>query len=193
MCSSSDRKNWCEVDQNSFRTVECSNCELIYVQNPLDLLSLKLYYSEYYSQTHQKSNILNKQRDKMYKLELDFLLKFKSSGSVLDVGCSGGQFLNHFYLKGFDCEGVEFGEEAANEAKKKFKIHIGEFSKLNFDKKYDIVVFRGCIEHLLDPKKYFEKALSVLNNEGIIFTIDDFGVNAGSNSNDYFKIRWQVA
>ena len=26
-------------------------------------------------------------------------------------------------------------------------------------------------------------------NEGIIFTIDDFGVNAGSNSNDYFKIE----
>ena len=52
MCSSSKRQLWCKVDKNDFKTVQCNNCGLIYVQNPLNLTSLKLYYSEYYSQTH---------------------------------------------------------------------------------------------------------------------------------------------
>ena len=190
MCESKKRKLWCSPDLNGFKTVECNKCGLIYVENPLDIKSLKLYYSEYYSQTHQKSNVLNSQREKMYKQELDFLLKFKNSGSVLDVGCSGGQFLKHFKLKGFDCEGVEFGEEAASEAQKNFKVHIGEFPNIDFNKKYDIIVFRGCIEHLINPKAYFQKSLKLLNKNGIIF------ITATQNRNsltcNLFKENWNM-
>ena len=190
MCFSNNYNDWCKPDSNGFQTVKCNDCGLIYVKNPLSVNSLKLYYSEYYSHAHQKSTKLNTQREKMYKLELEFLMKFKNKGKVLDVGCSGGQFLDHFNINGFECEGVEFGDEASLQASKKYKIYVGEFPKIDFKKKYDIIVFRGCIEHLINPREYFDKALSLLSKNGIIFI--SATQNRDSLTCELFKDDWNM-
>jgi len=110
MCGCKTSKEWCPKDSMNFLTVVCDNCELIYIQNPWDDSTLSEFYSRYYSNIHQNDSELNLQREKMYELEMAFLLKFKKGGDVLDVGCSGGQFLQHFKKVGFNCEGVEFGD-----------------------------------------------------------------------------------
>lgn len=192
MCDEDSTKSniWCPIDDQGFITVQCDNCGLIYVQNPYDKDSMKAYYSNYYSETHQEDQIFNIQREKMYELEFNFLLNFKNSGSVLDVGCAGGQFLQHFRKAGFDCQGVEFGIEAAIEAQKNFKIHVGEFPLINFENKYDVIVFRGCIEHVDNPRKYLKKAISLLNPNGIIFITAT--QNRTSLTCDLFRNDWNM-
>ncbi len=192
MCDTDVTKSklWCPIDENGFKTVQCNHCGLIYVQNPYDKDSLKSFYNNYYSNIHQENHTLNAQREKMYELELNFLLKFKNKGSVLDIGCSGGQFLQHFKKAGFYCEGVEFGIEASVEAQKKFKVHVGEFPVINFEKKYDVIVFRGCIEHVDNPRKYLEKAVSLLNPNGVVFITAT--PNRTSLTCELFKNDWNM-
>ena len=192
MCDtdSTNSTDWGGVDNDGFKTVQCNICELIYVQNPYDKDSLKAFYKQYYSEIHQEDQILNTQRKKMYELELEFLMNFKNAGSVLDVGCSGGQFLQHFKKAGFDCQGVEFGIEASIEAQKDFKVHVGEFPLINFENKYDIIIFRGVIEHVDKPKEYLQKAISLLNQHGLIFITAT--QNRKSLTCDLFKNDWNM-
>jgi SAM-dependent methyltransferase len=190
MCDTDSDKstNWCPVDNDGFITVQCENCELIYIQNPYDKDSLEKFYAKYYSEVHQDDQILNNQRKRMYEIELNFLLNFKNGGSVLDVGCSGGQFLQQFHEMDFDCQGVEFGIEASKEASKNFIIHVGEFPLINFEKKYDVIVFRGVIEHVRNPRKYLQKAISLLNPNGVIFITAT--QNRESLTCDLFRNDW---
>jgi cyclopropane fatty-acyl-phospholipid synthase-like methyltransferase len=190
LCDSTNFKQWCKVSDDGFVTVQCNICELIYVQNPYDKESLKAFYSRYYSEIHQENVVLNAQRELMYELELNFLRNFKKSGSVLDVGCSGGQFLDQFSKFGYDCQGVEFGIEAAKVAKERFQIHIGEFPEMEFEKKYDIIVFRGVIEHVDIPKNYLNKAISLLNKDGVIFITAT--QNRASLTCNLFREDWNM-
>ncbi|WP_037360273.1 class I SAM-dependent methyltransferase [Asinibacterium sp. OR53] len=190
MCDSKNFEKWCEIDSDGFETVKCNDCSLIFVRNPYDKESLQLFYKNYYSSMHQENQVLNMQREIMYELELTYLSQYKMSGKVLDVGCSGGQFLNHFHARGFECEGVEFGKEAAEEAMKNFKVYIGEFPEITIPHKFDIIVFRGCIEHVDNPRAYLKKAMSLLNEGGIIF------ISATQNRDsvlcELFKSDWNM-
>lgn len=153
-----------------FQAVKCHECGLIYIYNRLNLDGLAKYYENYLSQIHQSDSKANEHREKMYELEYVLIKPYViKSGRVFDVGCSGGYFLDLFHKKGFSCYGVEFGKEAAAEASKKHQVWQGDFSEISFSEKFDLIIFRGVIEHIPNPKAYLDKALSLLKQNGVVF------------------------
>jgi len=169
MCQSIKKNECWPTDDKGFSTVKCQKCGLVFIENPLDSDSMSKFYKEYYSKVHQANDLLNDKREIMYDLEIDFLKKHKSNGLVLDVGCSGGQFMDRLKRSGFSVEGVEYGEGAYRAASKNHIVYHGLFPKLEFTKTYDIIVFRGVIEHVLNPTEYLNRAISLLSSNGIIF------------------------
>ncbi|NQV00052.1 MAG: class I SAM-dependent methyltransferase [Parcubacteria group bacterium] len=167
-CDSYSFKDWGREVKN-FKSVECAACGLIYVQNRLNKTGLAKHYENYLSIVHQANEEANQKRELMYQLEFDLINSHCKKGKVLDVGCSGGYFLNHFEKNGYECYGVEAGQEAAKEASKKFKIYFGDFADLKIDIKFDLIIFRGVIEHILYPKKYLQQAVNLLNEGGCIY------------------------
>lgn len=187
-CGAKAFESWGD-EVRGFRSAKCSACTLIFVVNRLNHSGLNKYYSNYLSNVHQSSDVLVKQRSKMYVLEFDLIKRFlKPGASVLDVGCSGGYFLDLFREHGFVTHGVEFGREAAIEAGKKHKVWQGEFPDLNINQKFDLVIFRGVIEHVGYPKTYLDKALSVLENGGYLYITST--PNADAISCELFKEQW---
>jgi cyclopropane fatty-acyl-phospholipid synthase-like methyltransferase len=71
-----------------------------------------------------------------------------------------------------------------------FKVHVGNFPDLEFNDKYDVIIFRGCIEHVGDPLKYLEKAKDILNEDGVIFFTAT--PNRDSFTCDLFKEKWNM-
>lgn len=152
-------------------TVECS-CGFVYSNKILNEEGLSVYWQNYESNVHLANVILNEQRLKMYKLEAEYVLQYLNKDSlVLDVGCSGGEFLDCFEksIGKKNCEGVEFGEEAYNIASKKYHVYFGEFPKIKLEKKYDLVIFRGTIQYFINPKTYIKKAFEILKDGGILY------------------------
>ena len=186
-CGSSSRQEW-GLPVADFRSVKCSGCGLIYVQNRLNKKGLEKHYKDYLSGIHQANEEANKKRDLMYKIEFDLIDSCCKKGRVLDVGCSGGYFLDHFKRNGYDCYGVEFGEEAAKEAMKNYPVYFGDFANLKIDVRFDLVVFRGVIEHVSNPKAYLEKAIKLLAEDGCIYITST--PNAQSLCCTLFKEMW---
>jgi len=170
-CNSSFYKSWgYNSNIRGFISVKCNNCSLIYIKNRFNKSGLQKYYNNYLNDIHQFDQNLNKQRRKMYALEYNLLKNILSRNSkVLDVGCSGGYFLEFFKMDRHDCAGIEFGKAAAEEASKKFPIYYGNFPEIEIVNEFDLIIFRGVIEHVFNPKRYLDKAYSLLNDRGMIY------------------------
>jgi len=120
-----------------------------------------LYDDSYF----QNRNSVDKKRLESFKQENNFIYKYVKEGVICDIGCSTGEFLNYIEWHG-DKYGMEINESAkkiAKEAGVSFEKDI--LNQANF---FDIVVFRGTIQHLPNPFSYIQNAYKALKPGGYI-------------------------
>ena len=168
---------------------KCANCGLVYASKILNEDGRKEYWGKYESEIHQKTQKLTECREKMYKMEYDFISPFlHKKNRILDVGCGGGEFLGFFKSSYNECEGIEFGEEAYKKASQKYKVYLGELPKCHIEGKFDLIIFRGTIQYFIKPKLYFDRAVELLNSGGLIYITSS--PNSDSLCFNLFKERF---
>lgn len=156
-------------DKFGCEVVKCQKCGIVFARKRLNSIGLKKYWSDYLSRVHIHNPIAVEQRQMMYQIDYNFISNYIKYGKVLDIGCGKGDFLALFEQNGFSADGVEFGKEAAVKAKKMHSVYCGEFPKIDFYKKYDLIIFRGVLQYVPKPKEYLNKAVNLLENNGLIF------------------------
>ncbi len=75
-----------------FNAIVCPSCGMIQVEPCLSEEGLSTFYQGYYSNRKSRTK-LSQQRCLQYTIDSQYISKFISSGSILDVGCSDGSFL----------------------------------------------------------------------------------------------------
>jgi len=189
ICKKIKFQNWAKLD--SFQSKKCLSCGMISV-NPIPSQKILDNYYNGYLIENKKDQKLWEQRKMTYKIDRDWISKFITHGKILDVGCSGGQFLNYFNKNNWKKFGVEVDPSAANYAKKKYGINvqIGNLVDLEFKQKFDLIVFRGVIEHFSNPISILKKSCSLLKHGGYLFitatpTGDSFAF-------DIYREKWHL-
>lgn len=170
---------WCEKSRtkklysNDYdaEIIECLECGFIYSNKILNKTGLELYWTNYLSLVQNKDDDLVKNRNKMYNLEFEYINNIMDCAdkSVLDIGCGNGKFLDCFSNAKARCYGIEYGNEAAEETAKKYKVWLGEFPELDINLKFDLIIFRGTLQYCIQPKRYLQKAMELLNSGGYIY------------------------
>ena len=101
-------------------------------------------------------------------------------GSLLDIGCCYGDFLNAARKRGFEIRGIDISRRSIEAAKDLFGFKniyaesIDLFSKRTDIPKFDVVTFFDVIEHLDDPRSFVREIAGVLKKNGlIIFSTPD--------------------
>lgn len=119
-------------------------------------------YRKFYGGDYFEDRINDKLRDKMQIQEISRLKKFiPKKGRVLDIGCGLGEFLCLFD-NNWDKYGSEISQYAIREAKKKgIKFRIP--NKTNY---FDLIIFRGTIQHLDKPLSEIQKRIKQLKPGG---------------------------
>jgi len=111
-----------------------------------------------------------------FERELNLFWRHCQSGAVLDVGCSSGAFLyqlNHrspgsYEILGTDVSGAPLGYAES----KGVPVLRGDFLTHDFGgKKFDAVTFWAVLEHLIEPKRFLDKAASILKPGGKCFVL----------------------
>lgn len=120
-----------------------------------------LYDDSYF----EDRNLVDKKRINSFQQEVFFINKYIKNGCICDVGCSTGEFLREIKWPG-----ERFGMEINDNAKKLAKDCGVRFDKdiLNQELFFDIVVFRGVIQHLPNPFFYIQNAYKSLKPGGFI-------------------------
>lgn len=105
----------------------------------------------------------------------DELLPF-SSGKLkaLEIGCGAGHTLTTLQRVGWEVEGIEWDEKAAEVAKKhnNITIHTGDFLKIDLPKNsYNLIYLHHVFEHFREPQKVLQKFNELLVDNGRIVMV----------------------
>jgi len=76
-----------------------------------------------------------------------------SPGSLLEIGCASGAFLQEMQEKGWSVEGIEFSNAAASAARAAgFSVRAGAVETVDgYQTRFDLIVGWMVLEHLHDP------------------------------------------
>jgi len=145
-----------DTQEVNWRYDRCSNCGDIFLNPPLEDAEVEQVYGEdYYGPDHNRfgGNVettlkifRNARANRAEKL-------MPPGGSVLDVGCGRGVFLEILARRGYKVTGTEISETAGKDAAKRVEVKVGELENIGFTREsFDLVTFWQVLEHLPDPK-----------------------------------------
>lgn len=173
LCNSDDY-NIIHKERGNLRIVKCNNCNLIYT-NPRVKSANTNYFGDiniYYDEARLIfKNIKKHHRDRNYEFELKEIKKFKSQGSLLDIGTNMGFFLRKAREFGYKVQGIEPSPTLSKIATDNFNLDVKNnyFEEVNIaPASYDIITMIDVFEHVTNPNALLSKAYQVLKDDGIL-------------------------
>ncbi len=106
-------------------------------------------------------------REAWYRAERDRIVSLKKEGRILDVGCGLGKFLELFPVPLWDKYGVDISDVAVQEARSK-GIRIKSYDQAYDypEECFDVIVFRGSLQHLDTPFSVIKRCIALLKPGG---------------------------
>lgn len=176
---------------NGFLNYEtCKECSLIYMNPAVDAEAVNNGFKgdddilmEYFNIIMKYKTDMPTKPNPITDNKLIDIYHAKQSGSLLDVGCSVGDFLHkasYFY----QVEGVEVNPFTAAVAEKYFKIHKKYLAELELNTQYDIVTLHQILYGVPDPVSLLKDIYKVLKDDGVLYINTP---NADSNAVQLYK------
>ena len=110
-------------------------------------------------------------RRRVHLHRLEQIKRFRRKGSLLEIGCSRGEFLELARVQGYSVYGVEPHHENATYAREVLGLDVfpGTLSEAFLkDESFDIVVLFHVIEHLHDPSGEINRVWRALTPNGLV-------------------------
>jgi len=188
------KKNVLWATSGSYKAVQCPSCKLIWMNPYLNNEGLKKYYTDYIGKRRINNELKMEQRKVQYVQDGAFIENYIDKGSVLDVGCNGGFFLD-VLNNNFDKYGVEIDSEAVAFARKNQSfgenIQCCDLENSKFDEnQFDLITMRGSIEHVPDPVNSIELVSKLLKSGGYYYVTAT--PNGDSYSADLYRDKWTL-
>lgn len=153
-----------------FYYYKCEDCGYIYLDPIPD--DLDKYYPEEYYDVPKTEEELTATAERFQQWKLDTVLKFKSSGALLEIGPAFGLFAFLAKRSGFDVTGIEMDHRCCEFLRDVIGINVVEsadtISALKALPSFDAIVMWQVFEHLPDPWPVLELMSDRLNAGGIL-------------------------
>ena len=108
---------------------------------------------------------------------MEAIPNYIKNGTLLDIGCSYGNYLYKMKHYGWAVKGLEMNKKATEFGKKELDLDIENIGLEEFqtEEKFDIIILSMVLEHVLSPKETLAKVSSLLKKNGtLIISIPNF-------------------
>ena len=164
------------IKKDSWQVFRCSECGLGFLdprpsQDEIEALYRSEYFSDHYDAGLDRDSPQFRKRIRAEKHRIRFIKRAKRSGHLLDIGCGYGYFLAACQKEGYQVNGSDVSEWAAQYAINILGliVTIGEISTVTFrPHSFDIITMWHFLEHTPDPHLAVRKAKSWLKRDGIL-------------------------
>ena len=160
---------------NDTRIVRCCKCGLVYV-NPRQDHDLALSHEEYYGDgwVLAEASHWNVGSTCAFVETLRLIRIYQSSGKLLDIGCSGGFFLDMARQYGYEPYGIELDRSACDFAADKFGLDVSHgclFDAKFAEDFFEVVTIQNVLEHVDSPRDMLGEVLRVLKPGGLVVVV----------------------
>jgi SAM-dependent methyltransferase len=154
--------------QEQYTLVRCGACSLVWLNNPPKPEEMHLHYTDAYHRLISGAGD-NRKRWKARKMDLT---RYKQSGTLLDLGCSSGSFLESMRGSSWNLYGIEISRDEARTAEGRTgaEIFVGDVLDAPFAaESFDIITSFDVLEHLYEPRRVMAKVAQWLKPGGIFY------------------------
>lgn len=165
-----------------FDILQCSDCHTLCRNTVFDKSENERLYGKDYFCNQQKDYFFKNivVRDKAFTHKMSIINRlYPQKGKLLDLGCATGLFLKKAVEGGWDAEGVEFSEFAAQHARdiERLKVSHGDLIDMHFPAaNFDVITMWDMIDHTESPYDIVKEAFRILKPGGIL-AMDTFMVD----------------
>lgn len=172
-----------------FSVVQCKNCGLVRTNPRPTAETISFYYPADYAPYHAepiqrastpRSGIVRTIISRLFKKLLVNMdgrkLPILEPGTVLEIGCANGVYLDALKQQGWKTTGIEFSSAAANKARQAgHNVFTGSvFDVPDPDTEYDLIVAWMVLEHLHEPVEFLRRIRAWLKPGGyLVFSVPD--------------------
>jgi 2-polyprenyl-3-methyl-5-hydroxy-6-metoxy-1,4-benzoquinol methylase len=160
------------ITENGYYGRRCVNCGLIYISPRPSPSETAQLYTEGHAALYADAQLhFGRFKEKEASETIKIIKKFKSNGTILELGPGGGAFLKTAREFGFTPYAIELNPIEATWIGQDLKIPC-ESVALNHKsfngKKFDVVYHRDVLSHLYDPINTFELINQSLKQKGLV-------------------------
>jgi SAM-dependent methyltransferase len=156
----------------------CRRCGLLFADGSLSDDKLHdLYDRSYYDSWggEEAAKAVSVQKTAYFERHLRRISGAKPGGSLLDLGCARGDFVNLALSRGYDAFGIEISRYAAQVAARNIgadRILQGTIDKSDFPPStFDVVTMFDFLEHVVELESTVSWAAGVTKDDGILYIV----------------------
>jgi 2-polyprenyl-3-methyl-5-hydroxy-6-metoxy-1,4-benzoquinol methylase len=153
-----------------YRLVRCSSCGLVRLYDPPPPSEMGQHYGVDYDRAIASAG----ETDDRWRERREELLRYKSGGAILDLGCSSGAFLASLDRSSWKLYGIEMSDAVARQAEARCgaDVFVGDILDAPFAPgSFDAITCFHVFEHLYQPKEVLAKVFEWLKPGGIFYTM----------------------
>jgi SAM-dependent methyltransferase len=172
--------------QQRYQLLRCPTCSLVWLANPPKPSEMGIHYGPDYDRSVSAAG----EEPNRWRGRWEELAKYKTGGTILDLGCSSGGFLSGLKGSAWSLYGIEMSEVVANKARLKTgaNVFVGDILDAPFPAaSFDAITCFHVMEHLYQPREIFQKVCEWLKPGGIFYVMVPNIHSAGCS---LFKTYW---
>lgn len=177
VCGQASSREWLRAPdrfhgrQEKYILMRCRACSLVWLSGPPQPAEMYRHYTDEYHKLISAAGVNSpaRWRDRKATLEL-----YKQSGSLLDLGCSSGSFLESLPRASWNLYGVEMSADCGKtaEAKTGAQVFIGDILDAPFPpESFDVITCFDVLEHLYEPRRIMARVAEWLKPGGIFYVL----------------------
>ena len=153
-----------------YQLVRCPSCSLVWLENPPKPEEM----GDHYGADYDRSVAAAGDSPERWRGRVKEIGRYKSGGSLLDLGCSSGAFLQAMRSPSWKLHGIEMSNEVASRAESATggQVFVGDVLGAPYaPNSFDVITCFHVFEHLYDPGAVLKKAAEWLKPGGIFYAM----------------------
>ncbi|MBI1782439.1 MAG: methyltransferase domain-containing protein [Sphingobacteriales bacterium] len=185
------------VSGESFAIWHCSNCTHRFTQEAPDEEAIGKYYqsADYISHSDTKKGIINSLYHRVRKITLKGKLNLvkqvtnKQSGTILDIGCGTGAFIDTMKKAGWTVRGLEPDANARAKAKELYGLDLEPIENFNElpAQQFDAITMWHVLEHVHELHYYIQQLKIYLKPGGkLLIAVPNYTSHDAAHYKEYW-------
>ncbi len=164
------------LSHETFILTRCTSCGFVFTNPRPEDTDLEKYYQSdaYFSHSKKKKGLITFLYDavKNYSLGKKYRLitSYKKPGTILDIGCATGEFLNYFAKEGWNCTGIEPAINPRKYAIEKYNLDVKTEEGIEQldSQSFDVISLWHVLEHVPVLNERMRQIYRMLKPNGLL-------------------------